>query len=809
MSTVDHPPADPPAALPRSTRLAEFELRRVLGIGGFGIVYLAVDHALEREVAVKEYMPSSLVGRSGPLQVSLLSPANAEPFSLGLRSFVNEARLLARFDHPSLVKVHRYWEANGTAYMAMPYYTGSNLHAARRRMTQPPDETWLRNILDPLLGAIERLHGEGVYHRDISPDNVILQPDGRPVLLDFGAARRVLGDKSMALTAILKPAYAPIEQYAEAGAVKQGPWTDFYSLGATLHFLLLGRAPTPATTRTVVDEMLPLAGQTAALPGCSASFLQCVDWMLQPRPADRPQNVVALRARLAQALLDHAAATAAGKLASGDGQAGWPATHLLGAATDINTVIDLSVLPATQVPPPVPDTRATVLMPRAALAGSDATVVMPRAAPASADATVLMPRTAVPGEDATAVMSRTQLPPAGVAGTAAPGAPSSTTPRSAAAPATPNAAAYAAAYAAAPGTAGHRTDPTLHDQPDSTSNDADPRGRAVAARPPAWRWPLAAGATTAAAGLALWFGLQPPAIPPGVGTAPALAAASAASATVAAVGVAGAPSTGGAANANANAAAALPGDPAASINATAATAANNPGGAAAPGSAAAAAALLARGNGKPATAPGAVAAKAAATGTAGPKPVASAKTAAQRAAPEPDPAPAAAVASPSGPPSLATSITRLPPVAEPAAAPTAPAAAAATNRQAAAGADTARSGTAGGNPASAPGGTAPPQASPGTAAFPATSAGANAANNAANNATTNATTNAAATRPAPVPAARPPERDADPVMLQTRALSPVERCEGRVLVALWACIDRLCKAETALRDHPDCVKARR
>jgi hypothetical protein len=151
-------------------------------------------------------------------------------------------------------------------------------------------------LLDPLLGAIEKLHSEGVYHRDIAPDNIQIEPDGHPVLLDFGAARRVISDKSQALTAILKPAYAPIEQYAEVGSVRQGPWTDLYALGATLHYLLLGRPPPPATARAVHDDMSALARQR--LPGCSEQFLGTIDWMLAPRPADRPQSVAQLRAAL-------------------------------------------------------------------------------------------------------------------------------------------------------------------------------------------------------------------------------------------------------------------------------------------------------------------------------------------------------------------------------------------------------------------------------------------------------------------------------------------------------------------------------
>ena len=289
--------AHPPSALPRGTRLGEFELRHVLGVGGFGIVYLAFDHALEREVAVKEYLPATLVGRTETMHVTLRSQSDADTFALGLKSFVNEARLLAHFDHPSLLKVLRFWEANGTAYMAMPVLRGHTVKEVRLDMKQPPDEAWMRALLDPLLGAIERLHAEGVFHRDIAPDNIQIEPDGRPVLLDFGAARRVISDKTQSLTAILKPAYAPIEQYAEAGSVKQGPWTDLYALGATMHYVLLARPPLPATTRAVHDDLPALSAQE--LPGCSAEFLNILDWMLAPRPADRPQSVAAVRDVLA------------------------------------------------------------------------------------------------------------------------------------------------------------------------------------------------------------------------------------------------------------------------------------------------------------------------------------------------------------------------------------------------------------------------------------------------------------------------------------------------------------------------------
>ncbi len=344
-----------PSALPIGTRLGEFELRSLLGVGGFGIVYLAFDHALEREVAVKEYMPASLAGRTETMHVSLRSQSDAETFALGLRSFVNEAKLLARFDHPSLLKVLRFWEANGTAYMAMPVMRGRTLKEMRREMTAPPDEAWLREMLVPLLGAIETLHAEGVYHRDIAPDNIQIEPGGRPVLLDFGAARRVISDVTHTITAILKPAYAPIEQYAEANAVKQGPWTDLYALGATLHYMLMGRPPAPATTRAVFDEPTVLSPESC--PRCSAAFLRVVDWMLAPRPADRPQSVAALREVLeGRAALPEAYAGTAAFAPAAAPEADWDRTVIRPRTLPPASLVATTVLlpaDAARVEPPL------------------------------------------------------------------------------------------------------------------------------------------------------------------------------------------------------------------------------------------------------------------------------------------------------------------------------------------------------------------------------------------------------------------------------------------------------------------------
>ncbi|HKX44092.1 MAG TPA: protein kinase [Burkholderiaceae bacterium] len=284
-------------ALPPGTRLGELEIVRVLAVGGFGIVYLARDHALDRDVAVKEFMPMLLAARGHGQRVSVRSAAETQTFALGLNSFIDEARLLARLSHPAIVKVYRFWKANGTGYMAMPYMHGPTLGDVRRSMSEPPTETWLRKVTEPLLDALAMLHAEGYYHRDIAPDNVLVSNDGLPVLLDFGAARRVIADRTQSVTAIVKPRFAPIEQYAEARLLRQGPWTDLYALGALVAYLLDGVPPPAATARAVHDEMATLASRK--IRGVSTGFLAAIDWALAVRPQDRPQNVAELRHALA------------------------------------------------------------------------------------------------------------------------------------------------------------------------------------------------------------------------------------------------------------------------------------------------------------------------------------------------------------------------------------------------------------------------------------------------------------------------------------------------------------------------------
>lgn len=280
-------------ALPAGTLIGEFELRAKIGEGGFSIVYLAWDHSLERKVALKEYMPASIASRKGPATVAPRSERHRGTYEAGLRSFVNEAKLLAQFDHPSLVKVYRFWEANGTAYMVMPLYEGETLKEHIQAGRTKVSEAWLTGILTPLCDALRLIHGEQCFHRDIAPDNIILlEGTGRPLLLDFGAARRVIGDMTQALTVILKPGYAPVEQYAELPDMKQGPWTDIYALAATMHWAITGSTPPPSVGRLLNDQYRPLAERAPA--GFSAGFLEAIDRALAARPEARTQTIADL-----------------------------------------------------------------------------------------------------------------------------------------------------------------------------------------------------------------------------------------------------------------------------------------------------------------------------------------------------------------------------------------------------------------------------------------------------------------------------------------------------------------------------------
>jgi serine/threonine protein kinase len=282
--------------LPKGFRLADFEIIDVLGEGGFGIVYLAFDHALRRTVAIKEFMPAVLAMRGDEGAVTLRAERHHDTFQGGLKSFINEARLLAQFDHPALVKVHRYWEQNQTAYTAMQYYEGRTLKDIVGTSPELVNEEWCKRMLRQILQALEMLYTMQIVHRDVSPDNIIVQDNGEAVLLDFGSAREIIGDMTRSVTVILKPGYAPIEQYANDTSLEQGPYTDIYALCAVVYFAITGKAPASSIARMVQDPMERLTALAPA--GYSAAFLAAIDQGLEVLSENRPRTIAAFRALL-------------------------------------------------------------------------------------------------------------------------------------------------------------------------------------------------------------------------------------------------------------------------------------------------------------------------------------------------------------------------------------------------------------------------------------------------------------------------------------------------------------------------------
>ena len=285
---------DNPQALPPGFLLAEYRIERVLGSGGFGITYLAEDTVLHKKLAIKEYLPVDFALRLIVPNVAARSRGVEDDFRWGLDRFLDEARTLARFRHPNLVPVLRFFEAHGTAYMVMEYERGDTLAQLVGELEQAFDETSARALLLPLLDGLGAVHEAGFLHRDIKPANIVMRPGGVPVLIDFGAARQALGGRSRSMTNIVTPRYAPIEQYGVDQ--KQGPWSDIYGLAAVMHTMLTGEPPPDAVSRIPEDRYRRLAERR--LPGFRPGFLAAIDWGLEVFASDRPQSIAEWRQAL-------------------------------------------------------------------------------------------------------------------------------------------------------------------------------------------------------------------------------------------------------------------------------------------------------------------------------------------------------------------------------------------------------------------------------------------------------------------------------------------------------------------------------
>ncbi|MES2972877.1 MAG: protein kinase [Pseudomonadota bacterium] len=280
------------SALPAGHKVLEYRIDKVLGGGGFGITYLARDANLDVAVALKEYFPNDLAVRGSDHSVSMRAGDSREQYDWGLERFLDEARALASFRHPNIVRVLRYFREHGTAYIVMEYESGDPLKRWLARQTSFGQKALL-NVIYPLLDGLEAVHKTGFLHRDIKPDNIYIRADGTPVLLDFGAARRVTADSD--LTNVVSPGFAPFEQYHSRG--HQGPWTDIYSLGAVMYWMTTGTKPMESASRVKQDTM-PKAVETANVLGYGDMLLRAIDWAMTPDETRRPQTVADFRKAL-------------------------------------------------------------------------------------------------------------------------------------------------------------------------------------------------------------------------------------------------------------------------------------------------------------------------------------------------------------------------------------------------------------------------------------------------------------------------------------------------------------------------------
>lgn len=277
-----------PLALPVGSVLAgQYIIERVLGQGGFGITYQALDHKTGKKVAVKEFFPDTLVTRTNTTTVTPYTGDRMVDFGYGKACFTQEAETLAKFiGNPNIVRIHTYFEENQTAYFAMEYVDGISFDRYIRKNGGKVTYEDAKRILFPIMEALYRVHKAGIVHRDVTPDNIYITNSGEIKLLDFGAARYSLGDKTKSLDVILKKGFAPIEQYSRHG--KQGPFTDVYSLGATFYYALCGHKPPDSIDRIEKDTLVSLSSRGIVLPKEEELAIYKA---LSVRPEDRFQTM--------------------------------------------------------------------------------------------------------------------------------------------------------------------------------------------------------------------------------------------------------------------------------------------------------------------------------------------------------------------------------------------------------------------------------------------------------------------------------------------------------------------------------------
>ncbi len=280
-----------PMALAQGSVLAgQYIIDKVLGQGGFGITYAATDHKTGNKVAVKEFFPDTMATRQGTTVIPFTGE-RGDSFSYGKDRFLDEAQTLAQFiGNENIVRIHTYFEENGTAYFVMDYVEGTSFDVYIREHGGKLDWEETAKILIPVMDALGAVHSKGIVHRDVTPDNIYITKDGSVKLLDFGAARYSLGDKSRSLDVVLKHGFAPKEQYTRRG--KQGPFTDIYALGATFYFALTGKRPPDSIDRIEDDELVPPSRLGAKITSAAE---EAILMAMNINPQDRFQSMKAFK----------------------------------------------------------------------------------------------------------------------------------------------------------------------------------------------------------------------------------------------------------------------------------------------------------------------------------------------------------------------------------------------------------------------------------------------------------------------------------------------------------------------------------
>ena len=279
--------------LAEGTRLENYRIVRLLASGGFSFVYLAHDES-DTPVVIKEYLPATLPLRTEKELTMLLGSDDLAKYRYGMMSFFEEGKALARLQHPNVVRVLSFFRANDTVYLVMRYERGRSLQEHIRSRSEPLDEVWVRATFAQLLNGLREVHTNKLLHLDIKPANVYLREDDSPILIDFGAARQTLSAEGMKLPPTYTPGYASPEHHA--GRQHLGPWSDIYSVGATVYACFAAAAPQPAEQRVKQDRLVPARRQWAGR--YSAQLLDIVDWCLRLDHLERPQSVFALQKAL-------------------------------------------------------------------------------------------------------------------------------------------------------------------------------------------------------------------------------------------------------------------------------------------------------------------------------------------------------------------------------------------------------------------------------------------------------------------------------------------------------------------------------